>query len=158
MPIGIYPRKSKSILERFEKYFTKSRGCWEWKGRISSFGYGQFAITWGDTWQAHRLSFKLYKGEDPGKLCVCHTCDNRKCVNPKHLWLGTRKDNVQDMIRKGRALKASPEKNGGAKVDWSTIRRIRAMSSLYPQKDIAKAVGLSRWQIRRITKGISWKE
>lgn len=90
-------------------------------------------------------------------MCVCHTCDNRKCVNPEHLWLGTRNDNIQDMHNKGRAIKATPENNGGAKVDWNTVLRIRAMHGKYPQQDIAKAVGLSRWQIRRITKGISWK-
>ena len=52
MPTGIYQRKRKSVLERFEKYIDKNGDCWEWKGKISPFGYGQFSVSWGECWQA----------------------------------------------------------------------------------------------------------
>lgn len=79
MPIGIYKRKKKTINERFEKYIKKGDYCWNWAGTISPFGYGQFAVSWGDSWQAHRLAYKLYTGSIPRGLCVLHTCDNQMC-------------------------------------------------------------------------------
>ena len=140
MPTGIYQRKRKSVLERFEKYIDKNGDCWEWKGKISPFGYGQFSVSWGECWQAHRLAFKLYKKEIPKGMCVCHTCDNRKCVNPKHLWLGTRNDNNQDMIKKGRAMKAKPEDNGSAKLNWVDVNDIRRLykTNRFYYKDLAR--------------------
>ena len=75
--------------------------CWIWQGSKSSEGYGQVTIQ-GKTIGTHRFSYKYHKKIDPGKYLVCHTCDNPPCVNPNHLWLGTDKDNVQDMIAKNR--------------------------------------------------------
>lgn len=160
MATGIYERKRKPLIERFERFFDKSNGCWEWTGRISPFGYGQFSISAGESWQAHRLSYKIYKGEHPKKLCVCHTCDNRKCVNPSHLWLGTRNDNIQDMIKKGRATKASPENNGGAKLNWNKVRKIRKMykTGKYFQRELATIFSVDTSQVKRITNNWSWKE
>lgn len=159
MPTGIYKRKSKTVLERFEKYVDKSSVCWEWQGKISTFGYGQFSITWGDCWQAHRLAFKLYKGIDPKNLCVCHTCDNRSCVNPKHLWLGTQQENIKDMIKKGRAIKATSENNGGAKLTWKKVNEIRELykTGKYFYKDLGKKFNVSKSTIKRIINKWSWK-
>lgn len=140
------------------KYIKRSTGCWEWQAKISPFGYGQFATTEGKTWQAHRFSFTHFKGEIPKGLCVCHSCDNRKCVNPEHLWLGTRNDNIQDMHRKGRARKSKSEDNGGAKIGWMEVKEIR---ELYPKvkshRKLAAQFGISRRQISRITRNLSWK-
>lgn len=79
-------------------YFTDY--CWVWKQVLTQGGYGCLKIN-GKSYAAHRLSFYIHKGKIPNNVFVCHTCDNKWCVNPDHLWLGTRKDNVQDAVRKG---------------------------------------------------------
>lgn len=78
-----------------------SAGCWEWQGAISGNGYGSMRFQ-GKPSVAHRVSFFVFTGVDPsGSLC-CHTCDNRKCVNPAHIFLGSHRDNMQDALAKGR--------------------------------------------------------
>ncbi len=79
-------------------------GCWEWQLSLSTRGYGRVTFH-PKTYRAHIISFSLTKGEIPKGKLVCHSCDNPKCVNPSHLFLGTQKENVQDMIKKGRLSK-----------------------------------------------------
>ena len=77
--------------------------CWEWQASKMSYGYGQFGISAGRVILAHRYSWMLHFGSIPNGLFVLHHCDNPACVNPNHLFIGTQKDNLHDMIRKGRA-------------------------------------------------------
>lgn len=79
--------------------------CWEWQGVKQGAGYGCFRID-RSMHQAHRISYQHFNGVDPEKLFVCHACDNRKCVNPHHLFTGTNTDNMRDMINKERDLKS----------------------------------------------------
>lgn len=88
-------------IARFENKIEKQEnGCWLWLGKLSS-GYGRIAFK-GVVRGSHRFFYILYKGEIPEGMYVCHACDVRNCVNPDHLWLGTAKDNAQDMAKKGR--------------------------------------------------------
>lgn len=76
--------------------------CWEWTKATNNIGYGMFRFDSNGMRTAHRVSYELYNGPIPKGMIVCHTCDNPKCVNPDHLWLGTQLDNYLDMVSKGR--------------------------------------------------------
>ena len=80
--------------------------CWEWITCKDKYGYGRIAYTVSyknkKVLTTHRVSWMLANGDIPEGMCICHTCDNPSCVNPNHLWLGTQKENVNDMVAKGR--------------------------------------------------------
>lgn len=89
------------ILDKIE--MIPEAGCWLWTARIGGNGYGSITTPGGSRKeQAHRVSYKDFIGPIPAGMCVLHKCDVRACVNPNHLWLGTKKDNTADMDAKGR--------------------------------------------------------
>jgi hypothetical protein len=90
------------VEARFWSKVAKGEGCWEWKPRPGHPGYGQFSITGRNRIYAHRYVWQSLRGAIPEKMMVCHTCDNPRCVNPDHLFLGTNSDNQRDSSAKGR--------------------------------------------------------
>lgn len=94
-------------LELFKSQYIedKKTGCWLWTGSITTCGYGQINIKY-KRYLAHRLSWNVHNGAIPKGFFVCHKCDNPPCVNPDHLFIGTHRDNMQDMLKKGRHVQA----------------------------------------------------
>lgn len=114
----------KTVQDRFEEKFEKCDGCWNWTASKNRGGYGQFYLA-GRQQKAHRVSYQLYVGEIADNLHVLHHCDNRACVNPAHLFLGTNTDNVHDCENKGRGVHPSGEKHGSAKLTEEQVKTIR---------------------------------
>ena len=107
-------------------------GCWNWKGgTFSCSGRARFNIGISGSMLSSRLVYVLFKGHI-GNMHVLHTCDNVLCVNPKHLWLGTAKDNSEDMMKKGRA--ATGDRNGSRLYPERLVRGKDHLNSKYPER------------------------
>lgn len=160
--------------------------CWEWIAHCFRTGYGYFSLK-GDGRGAHRISWMLAHGEIPDKLWVLHECDNPKCVNPNHLFLGTSDDNIKDAAKKGRTAKGpknganthperrprgsrhglfiNPEKRvrgekvHTAKLTEDKVRLVREQyaSKIGSLKDLARKFGVSFSTIGRIVNREIWK-
>lgn len=126
-----------SVKTRFWAKVKRGPGCWEWTAarqphpRGKGFTYGMFWVGskkagTGKMIQAHRVAWELAKGETPDGLKVLHKCDNPACVRPAHLFLGTQKDNTEDMIAKGRKNASIGERHGSAKLTQQQVIDIRA--------------------------------
>ncbi|HVM93407.1 MAG TPA: HNH endonuclease [Terriglobales bacterium] len=143
--------------QRFHaKYVRAESGCWEWTGYVNkSLGYGEFFWSRKKGY-AHRFSYLIHKGEIPDGKLVCHTCDNRKCVNPEHLWLGSISENIKDMWEKGRQVFGDQrgEKNGCAKLTESDVKAIR--QSRESQRAIAEKYGISQAMVHLIKSRKKW--
>ncbi len=146
---------------RFRSFFHQGEKdeCWNWWGVPNSAGYGTIRLPGrnGKSLLAHRVAWQFSRGEPPKDLCVCHKCDNRICVNPQHLFLGTNADNVADRQRKGRCRAGGPpgEGCGHAKLTDEKVRAIRA--DLRTHQEIATDYGMSRSAITNLKLGRTWK-
>lgn len=151
-----------------EKFWEKAdvRGendCWEWKASRNRKGYGNFYLSVGKSESihvlAHRVAYILaYDVQVPQETQVCHSCDNPACVNPKHLFLGTSKDNVADMYKKGRAASQKGIRNH-AKLDEEKIAEIKQLKKQgVMSKVIAKMFGLNESTISRMLNNHTWSK
>jgi hypothetical protein len=160
-------RLGQTTEDRFWSKVDKSGGadaCWNWTASLTRKGYGQFSIN-SKPFTAHRISYQFAVGEIPNGLFVCHTCDNRRCCNPKHLFVGTHIDNMQDMVRKGR--QAVNQKGGSSKFGEENnqhkltvnqvnyIRQRYAEGGIY-QRELAVEMGVHVTTILRILNGKRW--
>ena len=127
--------------------------CWHWLAGVGIGGYGKVKCD-GRTRHAHRVAYELTHGEIPEHdsyhgWCVCHRCDNRLCVNPRHLFLGLQADNSADRDAKGRT--ATGERNGRTKVTDEEVAMIRELAKQgKPHRDIAAQFGTSRSNVTNI--------
>lgn len=139
----------KNTPEDFWRYIDKTDTCWQWIGSIGNHGYGRFKMN-NEVYLAHRYSAMIH-GLNPAGWLVCHTCDNPKCVNPDHLFLGTDADNTRDKCQKGR------QKSGTArKLTDDQVRDIR--SSPLSTSILGRQYKVSGPAILKIKTGLTYRD
>lgn len=143
---------------RFTRHFTTERepgGCWEWKARKMSHGRGGVTIG-GRDYVASRVAYEAFVGPIGEGLRVCHRCDNPGCVRPDHLFLGTAKDNTQDMVAKGRSARG--ERHGRCRLTAESVVAMRAARAAGARiTDLAIQYGMSKPQTSNICNGNRWR-
>ena len=149
--------QGKTIAERLELYTQRGPGCWEWLGSRGH-GYGWLGV--GNRPRgAHRVAWEVNYGAIPAGLFVLHRCDNRGCVRPDHLFLGTPADNTADMMAKGRnGVNPDPlrgMRHSKAKLTDAKVRTIRASSDTHTA--LARRYGVTKQVISAVRKGTTWK-
>jgi len=148
-----------NLSQRFHEKFIPCpmTGCWLWTAAIGTKGYGHIYDGGSKKNQkllrANRVAWQLYRGLLPDDMYVCHHCDVRSCVNPWHMFLGTAKDNGEDMSLKLRS--PSGEKQGAHKLSWDDVKAIR--ESKLPQRKLARIFNVSQSCISQAVTGRSWK-
>jgi len=154
-----YAPRSWTLAEKLAHFTDRSGGpdaCWLWTGSTNTFGYGitQWA---GRLQRAHRLAWQEESGSIPAEKFVLHRCDNPPCVNPRHLWLGSKRENSADMVAKGRCKSRGPggERHGTAKLTEADVWAIRQAEGTH--RAIAAQYGVGRTQVSSIKQGKSWK-
>jgi predicted XRE-type DNA-binding protein len=148
----------KTMLQRFnEKWeLDLATGCWVWTAGTSAFGYGRFNVGDNEIKQAHRVSYKIHYGSIPNQdgyhgNCVCHSCDNPPCVNPAHLFIGTQKQNMEDVAGKNRMPRRLGRDNDNAKLTENMVLEIRDWSEAgIKQREIAAAYGTNQPHVSSI--------
>jgi hypothetical protein len=156
------PRYITAMGNGLEKRFWKKvkvageDECWLWTASVAGRGYGQIkAPKTRHQIYAHRYSYELHEGPIPDGVGVLHSCDNPRCVNPKHLFLGTSGDNAADMKSKGRHLYG--ELNAQSVLTTAQVRRIHdLLESGDSESSVASVAGVSRVTIHRIKHGLRW--
>lgn len=148
---------SPNHIRRFWKRVNKSgpNGCWIWTGARNSLGYGAIMIK-RKHWLSHRISYALLCGSPDPKLMLCHHCDNKACVNPSHMFLGTSKDNLADAAKKGRTARG--QRHSMHKLNENEVLNIRELSSCGKSAiDISKLFNISYTHAWSITKRKVWR-
>jgi hypothetical protein len=135
--------KKRQLKERFlDKIRVAESGCHEWCSTMRKDGYGKFWLD-GQTVQAHRAAWIVFQGEIPKGKLVLHKCDNRKCVNTNHLYIGTAKDNTRDKIERCRWW-------GRMKIPYAVVEKARSLvSSGWTQQKTADFLGIKQVQVSR---------
>lgn len=159
-----------SLPRRFSGKVDFNGQCWMWKNYKDKDGYGQYSVK-SYPIQAHRFSWIHFNGEIPDGLCILHKCDTPACVNPTHLFLGTKRDNAKDMASKQRnwstkypELVPKKESHWNAKLTQADVDEIRKLyrkgnrwaPSEFDATNLAKKFGVHKVQINKIVNQERW--
>jgi hypothetical protein len=139
-------------IERFWLRVEKTESCWNWLGSTEKDGYGRLDIKYKH-YRAHVFSWTLHNGPVPDGLFICHKCNNRRCVNPDHLYAGTPKENAIDTMRSGNC--AVGEGNGNSQLNETSVKAI--LNDERPYGKIAKDYGTTETTIYNIKNRKTWK-
>lgn len=156
-------RDRPTVAESFDNHWihNQTNGCHEWQRPLAVRGYGQLSVN-GHPRAAHRFAWERANGPVPKGLHVLHHCDNRRCVNVAHLFIGTNLDNTKDMHAKGRQRGGGPsgERHHGAKLNLVQVDEIRDryLTGLFSQRQLARMYGVCQPSIGRIVRGEGWGE
>lgn len=165
------------VLDKVRARFQPSKdGCWEWPASRTAAGYGQLGYREGGRQHlayAHRAAYFISHGDIPKGMHICHHCDNPACFNPGHLFLGTAKENIQDMVRKGRGnrgkllpigdrhwTRARPDEIRGSANGRSKLSDDQVLEIYYsPEKGVrlAERFGVTATVISQIRHGKTWR-
>lgn len=159
MPYKFNNKEYASIEDAFLDKFNKISfdECWMWNGPKNGLGYGHLTFG-GKIYLAHRFSYQHFIGEIPEKMFVCHHCDNPSCVNPKHLFIGTPNDNVQDKMQKKRHKVLSGSKQPISKLNEHQVSEIRSrLINGEKGSRLAKEFNVSVMTISNIKLNKSWR-
>ena len=147
------PRKL-PLLERFWKKVNKTDGCWLWTGALRPDGYARMGIE-KKMYYVHRVSWQLTRGAIPPNMNALHRCDVKHCVNPKHLYIGTDKDNCRDRQQRN---PVDPERRPNAVMTWEKVFQLRNLHSRgTPTTTLSRLFGIDIGHTWRIAVGQLWK-
>jgi len=147
------PAHRRPVHEVLSQYKISEGGCWEWAGVLSRDGYGM-ACYQGKRVRAHRLSLLNHLGVKGSDLLVLHKCDNRRCINPKHLYLGTNAENSKDMVDRGRSSSPYGQLSSNAKITECKAKAI--LQDARAHKLIAEEFGVAPSTVSAIKTGRRW--
>ena len=143
-----------------ERLMGKARlganGCWLWTGNTDKDGYGIMGIRRSSQYRAHRVAYEIFVDEIPAGMFVCHACDTPSCINPEHLFVGSAKDNMKDMWRKGRKIAPKGERHPMAKLTDLQVQQIRELrANGKTLLSIANQFGVTFQHVSLLYRGLS---
>ena len=152
-------KKRKSELKRLSSKLIERRrvsesGCWLWLGSDNGGGHGK-VWAFGKAHYVHRISMIVFRGLTIGESHVLHKCDIPSCFNPKHLYLGTEKQNSKDRMARG--FQCRGERIGTSRLTEDVVRSIKNDALIYKQRTVAKKYGIHQVSVSRIARGTTWK-
>jgi|ERR1700734_88650 len=142
----------------FDKAMVQPNGCWEYAGARYPTGYGQFTME-GKNVRAHRIAYLLCVDDIPEGLFVLHTCDNRACLNPDHLYVGTHEDNMKDRSTRNRQARHIGSTNGLSVLTEIKVKEIKLLfrEGKLSNREIAEEYDVGMSTIANIRIGRTWR-